>query len=67
MKTPYAHTADVLTQRIVDLGTVVLDIDDPWQLFNIPGFNCKDLEPSLYQAGYALRAAQQKLRNQRHE
>lgn len=54
----YEDTADVLTQRIVAIGPDILNIDDPWQLFKVSGFDCSDLNPSLAQASFALAKAQ---------
>ncbi len=57
----YATTAELLTDRIAALGPVILTIDSPWALFKIDGFNCKDLEPTLYQASFALAKAKARL------
>ena len=58
----YKATADTLTDRIVALGPQVLDLADAFQLFKVPGFECRDLAPSLAQADFALSAAQAILR-----
>ena len=58
----YEQTADELTQRIVALGPQILDVDDAWKLFKVPGFKCDDIGPSLAQADWALSAAKQILR-----
>lgn len=49
----YASTADALTKRIVAMGDVILTIESPWDLFKA-GLECEDLQPSLYQASFAL-------------
>lgn len=62
----YEKTADELTNRIFALipdHPEILDIDSPWALFKVPGFDCKDLEPTLFQAGWALSAAKRKYRD----
>jgi hypothetical protein len=69
MQTPtgYAATADTLRDRIVALipdNPHIMDMDDPWSLFGVKGFDCSDLGPSLAQAAFALRAAQQQYRSQ---
>lgn len=53
----YADTAERLVERIVALGPVVLTLATPWELFGVPGFACRDLGPSLAQAGFALSKA----------
>lgn len=57
----YVLTADVLVDRIRRLMVdhpEIQDIDNPFDLFGIPGFFCADIAPSLAQAGAALRVAQ---------
>ena len=57
----YTATADELTQRILALipdHPYVLTMDDPWALLKVPGFDCSDLGPTLFQAGWSLRTAQ---------
>ncbi len=57
----YAATADALCDRILALmseNPTLATMSDPWELFQVPGFKCDDLGPSLAQAAYALRAAQ---------
>ncbi len=56
----YGATADELTQRIVQLifdHPEVADIKNAWDLFHIEGFDCSDLEPSYFQAMWALAKA----------
>ena len=53
----YSSTADKLANRIYKLmeeDPTIYFITDPWKLFSVEGFKCDDLEPSLYQAGWAL-------------
>ena len=57
----YQATADELTNRIIALietQPAVLYLVDPWKLFSF-GLEVDDLQPSLFQAGWALREAQQ--------
>lgn len=63
--TDYSKTADVLVERIIALIPAhpeILEMNDPWKLFKIDGFECNDLGPSFFQASWALRAAQQQFR-----
>lgn len=53
----YASTIEALTHRIVALGPQVLTLTDAWQLFKVPGFECRDLQPSMAQADIALATA----------
>lgn len=56
----YQSTADELANRIYDLipqNPQILDMEDVWDLFKIPGFKCKDLQPSMAQAMFALNKA----------
>lgn len=55
--TPYEAVANTLGQRILDLipkHPEILNLESPWDLFKIEGFNCSDLQPSLMQASWAL-------------
>lgn len=57
----YGFTADVLTQRILALIPAhpeILTFTNAWQLFKVPGFECRDLEPSMAQADGTLAKAQ---------
>ncbi len=31
-----------------------MGMDDPWDLFKVEGFDCKDIGPSFFQASWAL-------------
>jgi hypothetical protein len=56
----YEGIANELVKRITALipeHPEILKLNDPWKLFKVPGFNCKDLGPSLFQAGWALARA----------
>ena len=56
-KEPYADTADKLTDVILGLiptNPSILEMGSPWDLFKIEGFRCEDIQPSLFQAGWAL-------------
>lgn len=58
----YEETASELVKRIAKLITShpeILKMDDAMQLFKVPGFKCDDLQPSFFQASWALRKAQQ--------
>jgi hypothetical protein len=64
----YAETANTLVDRIVALIPAhpeIMSMDDPWALFKVPGFKCNDLQPSLFQASWALSKAQQQYKNSR--
>lgn len=53
----YNNITQELTERIIKLipdNPQILEIESPWDLFNIEGFYCKDLEPSLFQAAKAI-------------
>lgn len=57
----YASTAEALVQRIAALvpeHPEILTLEDPWGLFKVPGFDCKDLCPSMAQASWALAKVQ---------
>jgi hypothetical protein len=58
----YQRTIDALIERIQALGPVILPLTDAWQLFQVPGFRCDDLQPSMAQADTALGAAKNRLR-----
>ena len=62
----YAQTADTLVARIVALGAKhrqeILDLTDVWDLYHVDGFTTDGLDPSLFQAMWALRKAQGILR-----
>lgn len=59
MKNFYEATADELTSRIlklIEINPVVLQLNDPWGLFKL-GLKCDDLQPTLFQASFALSKA----------
>jgi hypothetical protein len=59
----YASLAEELSARIYALipeQPAILELNDVWRLFKIPGFHCDDLGPSMYQASWALNAAKVK-------
>jgi hypothetical protein len=59
----YTYTTDRLADRIFELSKTrpeVLQLTDPWALFAVPGFDCRDLKPSFGQAVCALAQAKQK-------
>ena len=58
----YESTTGILVERIRDLMTKdprVALIDNVWDLHDVPGFFCSDLEPSMAQAREALARAKQ--------
>ena len=58
----YYDTANELQDRIEKLIPThpeILDMEDPWGLFDVDGFECEDLQPSLMQASFALSKAKQ--------
>lgn len=58
----YASVADQLVERIKALipdHPEIMDMTSPWDLFKVDGFDCNDLSPSMFQAGWALNKAQQ--------
>jgi len=61
----YVNTADELVRRIealIPTNPQILEIEDAFKLFRIPGFDYNDLEPTLYQASWALQKAKQNYR-----
>jgi hypothetical protein len=57
----YVKTGNELADRIAKLipsHPEIMTMDDPFKLFEVEGFDCSDLGPSLAQAGWALREAQ---------
>lgn len=65
----YAATGNALADRIEKLipsHPEILTMDDPFKLFKVEGFNCDDLGPSLAQAGWALREAQERYKRSTH-
>lgn len=64
-KSTYYAVLDELIERIEALvpeHPEILELDDAFGLFKIPGFNCSDLEPSLAQASAALAEARERHR-----
>jgi hypothetical protein len=58
----YSSTAECLKDRILSLipdNPDILKIDSAWDLFKINDFNCDDLQPSAFQAQWALTKAKQ--------
>ena len=56
----YTNVVHELEKRILAMMPEypeLVEMVDPWQLFRVEGFNCKDLEPSLAQASAALLGA----------
>ncbi len=56
----YSDTAESLCERIsalIPLHPEILEFESAWDLFNIPAFQCNDLDPSLAQAQGALSKA----------
>ena len=61
MSVGYESVANTLKDRIVALipdHPEILTMKDAGDLFQIEGFECGDLEPSFYQASWALSHAQ---------
>jgi hypothetical protein len=57
----YGDTIVTLRARILALipeHPEIMDMEDPWRLFKVPGFRSDDLGPSLAQASGALASAQ---------
>ena len=53
----YESTAEILVRRIIALipdHPEILEMDSPWDLFKIDEFKSDDLQPSFYQASWAL-------------
>lgn len=63
----YDSTGHALRDRILALipqHPEIMTCDDPGALFKIaPEFKCDDLQPSLFQAQWALAAAREAFRN----
>lgn len=63
----YTDTADALVARIdalVPAHPEILTLTSAWELFRVPGFHCDDLQPSAFQAGWALAKVQAMHREQ---
>ena len=58
--TMYETTARSLVERIVRLipaNPQIMQMKSAWDLFGVSGFDCADLQPSLFQASWALAKA----------
>lgn len=58
----YESTANELRNRITALipeHPEILAMESAWDLFEVDGFKCDDLSPSMAQAGWALANAKQ--------
>ncbi len=56
----YEAAADKLVQRMLQTFEAHPDaaqLDDVWKMLKVPGFNCDDIGPSLFQAGWAFSMA----------
>lgn len=63
----YQGTADELTNRILVLipdNPQIMDMEKAWELYDIDDFKCDDLQPSTFQAGWALNKAKQLYREE---
>jgi hypothetical protein len=62
-KTVYSDTAEELVKRILVLIPTcpeIMTIESPWDLFKVPGFDCNDLGPTLFQVSWALAQARRR-------
>lgn len=53
----YSGTADKKVERIMEFipdHPEILKMDSAWALLKVDGFQCDDIEPSLFQAEWAL-------------
>lgn len=58
----YESTASSLVQRILALPHEKVNAcQDAWDLFKVEGFKCDDLNPSLFQASWALGKAKEEI------
>jgi hypothetical protein len=56
----YVAVANTLKDRIISLipeNPSILAMDSCWDLFDVPGFRCDDLSPTMAQASWALAKA----------
>lgn len=63
----YTDTANELGRRILALipsHPEILTLDSPFGLFKIDDFKCDDLQPSLFQASFALNWARRQFTEQ---
>ena len=66
----YELTAEELVNRITALIPThpeILDMESAWDLFKVPEFKCGDLQPSLFQAEWALRKARSVVQEQKRD
>jgi hypothetical protein len=59
----YSEAVDIMEKRITALiphEPCILKYTNAWQLWRLPGFHCKDLKPTTFQATIALFRAQEK-------
>ena len=66
----YEQATNVLADRIAALipkHPEILEMTDPFDLFDVEGFSCSDLDPSLGQASAALSAAKSRYNETRKE
>lgn len=64
-RTPYKDGADELKRRILALipdNPKILRLESVWDLLDVPGFKCDDLQPTHTQAAAALAAARSEWR-----
>lgn len=57
MARAYTEVGEELARRILALipqNPGILEMEEPFDLFKIEGFQCRDLSPSLFQADWAL-------------
>jgi hypothetical protein len=62
MNPAYSQAAEEIKQRILKLipdNPKILEIEDPWDLFDIAGLKVDDIGPSFAQVSWALTAAKQ--------
>ena len=65
MNPAYSGIVEKLTERILKLipsHPEILTLRSAWGLFEVPGFDCKDLDPSMAQAEFALTEAKRRRR-----
>jgi hypothetical protein len=62
----YNDIIEKLVERILLIALShpeILNLDSPWDMFKVPGFDCSDLGVSLAQASCALAEAKKRNRN----
>ncbi len=63
----YSTTANALSDRILALipdHPEIMQMTSPWDLFKVKDFKCSDLNPSMFQASWALNDAKHRYRGQ---